>query len=205
MADQTPRDAEPGGPGDRKGPGTGVPQGRVPEEERRRWRFGIGTLFLILVVVGVLGSMIPFVVSGFSLDTNEKALATRFAEVPVDETRPLSSIVPGAWSDVCVLNTVIDDPGKTRKPEPMDGMLIPPMRNHKVYLESGYWVIVSLNAEGRIIGEYRVDPSVIANRPSDNGGNFCAPRGKALYTLKLCDKDCERRIVFEKSDDAPAS
>lgn len=170
-------------------------QQEAPEAPKRR-RFGLGAVFLILVLLGGLGSFLPFVLSGFFLDQRETALAERFAALPNGQETALDTVVPGEWSDVCVLNSAIADPGKTRAPEPMAGMLIPPMRNHKVYLESGYWVIVALNPDRSIAGEYRVEPDTLANRTKDNGGNFCASRADARFRLETCDSGCARRIVF---------
>ncbi|PLX36865.1 MAG: hypothetical protein C0606_13775 [Hyphomicrobiales bacterium] len=165
---------------------------------RRERRFGIGSLFLVLVAIGIAGSVLAFVMTGFSLDQREMALAERFAAIPTGEPASFEKVVPGAWTDICVLNTQIQDPGKTRNPDLMEGMLIPPYRNHMVYLESGYWILVALDADHKILGEYRVAPDAIANRVADNGNNFCASRDAARFTLQACDDGrCERRIVFE--------
>jgi len=162
------------------------------------------TAFTALAAVGLAGMALTYVVTGFVLDDAEKALAARFLEAPTGKELALGDVVTGDWTNACVLNTEIADPGKTKQPDLMPGMLIPPMRHHATFLKSGFWLIVTLDQNGAVLSEARIDPAAIANRAADNGGNFCAARADLSFRLEPCEADCERRIVFAR-EDAPAT
>ncbi|WP_146610268.1 hypothetical protein [Rhodobium orientis] len=168
------------------------------EKHSRGFRLSPLTAFTLLAAVGIIGMMGVYVATGFVLDARERALGEAFAAVPEGAPTKLSEVVPGDWTDVCILNEPIPDPGKTRTPGKMPGMLIPPMRNHATFLTSGYWLIVTLDGGGDILSEARVDPSAVANRTADNGGNFCAARDALSFTLQPCEEGCSRRIVFDR-------
>ncbi|MCW2307219.1 hypothetical protein [Rhodobium gokarnense] len=168
------------------------------EKSSRGFRLSPLTAFTLLAAVGIVGMMGVYVATGFVLDERERALGEAFAAVPDGAPTPLSEVVPGDWTDACVLNEPIPDPGKTKTPSKMPGMLIPPMRNHATFLTSGYWLIVTLDGKGDILSESRVDPDAVANRTADNGGNFCAGREALTFALEPCEEGCARRIVFDR-------
>ncbi len=156
------------------------------------------TVLTAFAVLGLAAMVAIFVVSGFVLDERERRIAETFERLPDETTKEVSDIVPGEWTHLCVLNTAIKDPGKTRAPERQPGMLIPPMRHHANFLKSGYWIIATVDAEGGVEAEYRIDPDALANLAADNGGNFCARRGDIRFKLLACRQGCRRKIVFER-------
>ena len=168
------------------------------EKPSRGFRLSPLTAFTLLAAVGIVGMMGVYVATGFVLDKSEQALGEAFAAVPDGAPTALSDVVPGDWTDACILNQPVPDPGKTKTPSKMPGMLIPPMRNHATFLTSGYWLIVTLDGKGEILSEARVDPNALANRTADNGGNFCAARDALSFTLEPCEEGCSRRIVFDR-------
>ena len=174
------------------------PGRREEKTGRRRWLTPMGA-FTLLAIVGIIGMSLIYVTTGFVLDDREQAFAETLQRLPDGESRDLSVLIPGHWTDACVLNTQIADPGKTKKPPLMPGMLIPPMRHHATFLKGGYWLIVTLDAAGDVLSEIRVDPDHVANLPADNGGNFCAPRKDLVLTLSSCSSDCRRKVLFARS------
>lgn len=164
----------------------------------RRVIFSPLTIITALAAIGILGVSAVFVATGFVLDEKEKALANALGIAPNGRPMSLEKVLEGDWSDVCVLNTQIADPGKIKAPPKMPGMLIPPMRHHANFLTAGFWVIVTLDEKENVVAEYRVDPDHIANLSADNGGNFCAPRAETSFMLKACEQECKRKIVFSR-------